>query len=88
MDCFKSMLAYANMQTIFFNFKFKIFKKISVKFIRTSNSVTISICSCACQPIILPIKFASRVPCLLTKFRDFLKPVAVRKTHDIHVGHF
>ena len=34
------------------------------------------------------IKFASHVLCKLTKFRDFLKPVTVRETHDMHVGHF
>ena len=38
--------------------------------------------------MILHIKFASHVPCILAKFRDFLKPVTVRKTHDIHEGHF
>ena len=83
MICFDTMLAYryANMQTNFLgNFKFKIFKKISVKFIRTSNSVyNFHICFCACQPMILPIKFAPHVLCIpvLTKFRDFSKLVTV-----------
>ena len=40
---------------------------------------TISICSCPCQPMILPIKFASHVFCILRKFRDFLKPVTVQE---------
>ena len=38
-----------------------------------------SICSCPCQPRILPIKFASHVFCILRKFRDFLKPVTVQE---------
>ena len=37
----------------------------------------ISICSCACQPMILPIKLVTSVLCVLAKFRDFLKPVTV-----------
>ena len=40
---------------------------------------TISICSCPCQPMILPIKFASHIFCILRKFRDFLKPVTVQE---------
>ena len=40
MDCFDTILAYANMQIFFLrNFKLKIFKKISVQFMKTSNSV-------------------------------------------------
>ena len=39
----------------------------------------ISKCSCPCQPMILPIKFASHVLCILAKFRDFLKSVTVRE---------
>ena len=40
MECFDTILAYANMQTNFLqNFKFKIFKKISLKFMKTSNYV-------------------------------------------------
>ena len=38
---------------------------------------TISICSCACQPMILSIKLVTSVLCILAKFRDFLKPVTV-----------
>ena len=37
------------------------------------------ICFCACQPMILPLKFASRVFSILTNFRDFLKPETVKK---------
>ena len=37
----------------------------------------ISICSCACQPMILPIKLVTNVLSILAKFRDFLKPVTV-----------
>ena len=40
---------------------------------------TISICSCPCQPMILSIKFASHVFCILRKFRDFLKLVTVHE---------
>ena len=36
-----------------------------------------SIYSCACQPMILPVKLVTRVLCILAKFRDFLKPVTV-----------
>ena len=39
MDCFDTILAYTNIQTKFLgNFKFKFFKKLPVKFTRTSNS--------------------------------------------------
>ena len=39
MDCFDTILAYTNMQTKFLrNFKFKFFKKLSVKFTRMPNS--------------------------------------------------
>ena len=39
MDYFDTILAYRNMQTKFLrNFKFKFFKKLSVKVTRTSNS--------------------------------------------------
>ena len=38
--------------------------------------------------MMLPIKFASHVFCILRKFRGFLKPVTVQETHYIHVGHF
>ena len=37
----------------------------------------ISICSCACQPMVLPIKLVASVLCILAKFRDFLKPITV-----------
>ena len=78
MDCFNTILAYTNMQIKFLrNFKFKFFKNISVKFTITSISSTISICSCACQPMILPIKLVTSVFYILAKFRDFLKPVTV-----------
>ena len=38
--------------------------------------------------MILPIKFVSHVFCILTKFRDFLKPETVMETYEIHVGNF
>ena len=39
----------------------------------------ISICSCACQPMIhvLPIKLVTSVLFIMAKFLDFLKPVTV-----------
>ena len=78
MDCFDTILAYTNMQTNFLrNFKFKFFKKLSVTFTKRQIASTISICSCACQPMILPIKLVTSVLCILAKFRDFLKPVTV-----------
>ena len=66
MDCFDTILAYTNMQTKFLR---------NFKFTRTAIASTISICSCACQSIILPIKLVTSVLCILAKFRDFLKPV-------------
>ena len=39
MNCFDTILAYINMQTIFLqNFKVEFFKKVSVKFMKMSNS--------------------------------------------------
>ena len=50
-------------------------KKKSVKFIRTSNSVyNFHMFLC-----LSTINLASHVLCLLTKFREFLKPVTVRE---------
>ena len=40
---------------------------------RTSNYVYIFHMFCACQPMILPIKFEAHVLCVLTKVCDFSK---------------
>ena len=45
----------------------------------STYDTAISICACPCQPMILPIKFASHVFCILRKFRNFLKPVTVQE---------
>ena len=37
----------------------------------------ISICSCACQPMVLPIKLVISNLYILAKSRDFLKQVTV-----------
>ena len=78
MDCFDTILAFINMQTKFLrNFKFKFFKKLSVDSRERQIASIISICSCACQPMILPIKLVTSVLCILAKFRDFFKPVTL-----------
>ena len=55
------------------------FKKISVKFMRTSNYVYIFHMFLCLSTYDTVFKFASYVLCILTKFRDFLKPVTVRE---------
>ena len=58
-----------------------------MKLSRRTHVSIILICSCACQLMIQPIKLATSVHYILVKFYDFLRPVTVLKTHDIHVGH-
>ena len=78
MDYFDTILAYTNMQTIFYETSNSNFSKNYQRNSRERQiASTISICSCACQPMILPIKLATSVLCILAKFRDFLKPVTV-----------
>ena len=80
MDCVDVFfLVYTNMQTNFFKKSQILFFQRIVKRNSRKRQIasTISICSCACQPMIPPIKLVTSVLCILAKFRHFLKPVTL-----------
>ena len=78
MDCFDTILALTNMQTKFYKTSNSKFSK-NYQWNSQDRQIAsiISICSCTCQPMILPIKLVTSVLCILAKFRNFLKPVTV-----------
>ena len=78
MDGFDTNLAFTNMPTKFLrNFKFKFFKKLSVKCTRTLNSFYDFYMFLCLSTYDTPLMLATSVLCILAKFCDFLKPVTV-----------
>ena len=86
MDCFDTILAYTNMHSFFKqNLKVKFSKNILEIHVYAQVASTISICSCPCQPMILSIKFASHVFCILRKLSRFLEIGNSAGKHIIYV---